>query len=1084
VTFAKTSLNRAALKGSAATLVLAMLATPVTAFAQTAAADTAADETIVVTGSLIRNPNLISAAPVNVTTADTIALRGSNVAEEVLRDIPGIVPSIGSAVNNGNGGASYVDLRGIGSTRNIVLLDGNRIAPSGFAGRVDLNNIPLALVARVDALTGAAVTTYGADAISGVVNFVTRQDFSGVDLQVSNSLTERGDGQRFRADLTVGGNFDDGRGNATLSMGYQTADPVYQGARDFSEFNIDSNFGTNGGSGTSVPSRFSGTRGQAGGVINTTSPFTQTGTIPNPKFDPTMPTTGSNFPTIPVLAPVTGGLTNGGSRQIDPTTGFTNGITGTDTNGTRFAPFNFNPYNIFQTPFERFNIFAQAKYEISDALEVYGRGMYSKNKVGTIIAPSGSFGATVSVPLNNPFLPAGLRSQFCALNVAPSSIGVDSTGKSVAGQASYTALYAPDQCARAAQGQSAIRNQLQVDSAGKPVIDPVTGLQQIEQVVVANPAVSTALARRTTELGPRTSDYTTQIFDYRAGLRGKITNSIDWDLSGSYGESSNSSVIGGYVLTSRLQQAVNSTNKTTCTVNTNGCVPIDVFGPEGSITPAMAAFLNVKSFTQIDTSLAQVRGVISGDSGITIPSAGEAIGFAVGAEYRKYTAEQTADSIASSAGQLGGGGAATIPFTGGYDVKEIYGEIIAPIVQDKPFFENLTIEAGARYSDYNVDAVGNPAYDAFTWKVGGNWEIGGGFKVRGNYSRAVRAPNLAELFQPPVVTLTSLGSDPCAGAAPTANANLRNVCVAQGAPIGLIGSILNPTAGQAQSTQSGSLALTPEKANTWTIGAVFQPTFAPGLSITVDYYNITVNDAITTPTSGDAIGDCFNNLTAASATKPECTAIRRNAATGGLDGPADTTPGLFLPLSNLGTIKTDGIDVTLNYSTDIGFARLGIQGNANYTFNSKFQATPTSIDRQCVGYYSPNCGIIGGSLQPKWQSSLRGTLSFTTFDASLVWRHIDGMEQEPLNQDPAGDDNLFFEPFRTIDSYDYFDLTGRFSITENLSLILTVTNLFDKQPPVVGGTSTGSTAFNSGNTFPSTYDPLGRRYTMQFGLKF
>ncbi len=144
----------------------------------------AADEgqTIVVTGSLLTNPNLAQAAPVNVTTAEEITLRQNNVAEEVLRDIPGIVPNIGSAVNNGNGGASYVDLRGLGSNRNIVLLDGNRIVPSGLVGRVDLNNIPLALVERVDALTGGASTTYGADAVSGVVNFITRKDFSGVEV--------------------------------------------------------------------------------------------------------------------------------------------------------------------------------------------------------------------------------------------------------------------------------------------------------------------------------------------------------------------------------------------------------------------------------------------------------------------------------------------------------------------------------------------------------------------------------------------------------------------------------------------------------------------------------------------------------------------------------------------------------------------------------------------------------------------------------------------------------------------------------------------------------------------------------------
>ncbi|MEY2883815.1 MAG: hypothetical protein RL490_1539, partial [Pseudomonadota bacterium] len=332
---AKTSLNRAALKGGAATFVIALLASPVAAWAQTpattAAAAAAEDETIVVTGSLIKNPNLVSSAPVTVTTAETITLRASNVAEEVLRDIPGVVPSIGSAVNNGNGGASFVDLRGIGSTRNIVLLDGNRIAPSGLAGRVDLNNIPLALVERVDALTGAAVTTYGADAISGVVNFVTKQDFSGVNLQVANGLTERGDGQSFRADLTVGGNFDGGRGNAVLSVGYQKADAVYQGARDISIRGVDSFSGAvSGGSGTATPSRFTGTRGlTAAGVPNTLSQYTQTGTTIIGGIE------------TPVLALQPGGAANGGFRQISQD--------GKSVIG-QYSFFNFNPYNIFQTP--------------------------------------------------------------------------------------------------------------------------------------------------------------------------------------------------------------------------------------------------------------------------------------------------------------------------------------------------------------------------------------------------------------------------------------------------------------------------------------------------------------------------------------------------------------------------------------------------------------------------------------------------------------------------------------------------------------------------------------------------------------
>ena len=333
------------LKASAAPLALglSLVATPV--FAQDAAAeDEAPAKDIVVTGTLVRNPNLVQANPVNATTADQIELKQSNVAEEVLREIPGVVANIGSAVNNGNGGSSYVDLRGLGSNRNIVLLDGNRIVPADLAGRVDLNNIPLALISRVDAQTGAAVTTYGADAITGVVNFVTRKDFAGLDLSVGEQITEQGDGNYLRADLTVGANFDDGRGNAVLSIGYQESDPVYQGDRDFSVYGIDSYSGTLGGSGTAVPARITGTRPLVGGV-------------PSTAIDPL-------------------GSGNGGTRQVNAL----GQAVGT------YAPFNFNPYNIFQTPFKRYNIFAQANYKVSDSVEVYTRGMYSKNTIDTIIA--------------------------------------------------------------------------------------------------------------------------------------------------------------------------------------------------------------------------------------------------------------------------------------------------------------------------------------------------------------------------------------------------------------------------------------------------------------------------------------------------------------------------------------------------------------------------------------------------------------------------------------------------------------------------------------------------------------------------
>lgn len=988
VTKTQKNISRSRLSAGVAPVVLglAMLASP--AFAQTAAGEEVVADEIVVTGSLISNPNLERTSPVNVTTSEEIELRQTNNAEQILREIPGIVPSIGSAVNNGNGGASFVNLRGLGSNRNIVIVDGNRLVPAELNGRFDLNNIPVALVERVDVLTGGASTTYGADAISGVVNFLTKQDFSGVEIAASNGITEQGDGNKFRADITVGANFDDGRGNAVFSIGYQQADPVYQGARDISVLNIDSFSGNAGGSGTTAPARFS----------------------------------------VPGV----------GTRQIDP-------ATGNFKSTSAFNSFNFNPYNIFQTPYERYNMYGAAHYEISDAVEVYTRGIFSKNSVSTIIAPSGAFGLTVAVPYSNPFLPAGARNTMCTAN-----------GLTTA------------QCNAAAAATSAT--------------DP--NYRTFTSVV----------SRRATELGPRISEFQTTFFDYRLGFRGAVTDKINWDISGAYGQSENVQTQSGYWLNSRVKQALLATNSTTCLTDTNGCVPLNLFGASGSITPAMNAFLSANSLVTTKTDLAQAHAQISGETGFTLPWAADSVNFAIGGEYRKYGASQESDLLSQS-GDLGGAGGAAPNINGGYEVYEAIGEVVVPIVQDKPFFKSLQVSGGVRYSSYKVDAPTAPTYKTTTYKGELGWEPGAGLKFRGNYSHAVRAPNIAELFSPVNTGLTNLATtaDPCAnlddngarfGTTPTGV--LRDVCIAQGAPAALIGNIAGPTAGQANSTGGGNINIKPETSNSYTLGVVYQPDYAPGLSLSVDYYNIKVTGAITNPTPGDAINSCFaaGNL---SVTNPACLSIRRSTLTGSLSGDSAEVPGLFLGLSNLGKLATDGIDVTLNYKRDLGFADFTYALNANYTFNSTFQATPTSVNRECTGYYSANCG----SLQPTFQLSQRTTLTFGDVDVSLLWRHISGFVQEPLDvidSGPAysgavaalGGTNY---NLGKIKAYDYFDLSTRLPISDNVTITLSVANLFDKAPPLTGS-SIGSTSYNSGNTYPSTYDALGRSYSASVRFKF
>jgi outer membrane receptor protein involved in Fe transport len=961
---------------------------------------------IIVTGSLIRNPNLTSSAPVAVVGQEEIQLRQANNVEEVLRTIPGVTPGLGAQVNNGANGTSTVDLRGLGAKRNLVLLDSTRIVPARELGQTDLNNIPISLIDRVDVLTGGASVVYGADAVTGVVNFITKKNFAGMDLQISEGITERGDANTFRADLAVGANFDDGRGNAVLAVGYIESDPLFFGDRPIGQCVVSSLTGIcSGDSNTATPTAVQFTAAQNALLGFAPGDFLETS--PNLQVAPD------------------------GSGLIP-----------------QFALFNFNPFNIYQIPFRRYNLFTQGHYDVSDEVTVYARGIFSKNFTSSIIAPSGIFGEELTIPGQNPFLPAGIRDQLCT--------------------AAGIALGA------ACENNAAI-------------------------------PIGVYTYRRTVEVGPRIDEANTTMFDFKAGATWNISDNMSLDIYGAYGESGIQQRRINYVAKSRLQQALNATDPDTCLVTANNCVPLNLFGQPGSITPAMAGFLSgITSVIDRGATLAQVHGVLSGDFGMTMPWATDPISFAIGGEHRDYTGFVRPDNIASSPGELGGAGGALRPLEGGYTAEDAFAEVIVPVVSDRPFFQELTLEAGYRRSHYEIDFPGSPQFNANSYKIGGTWQPVEALKFRGNWQQAVRAPNIVELFAPEVTGLTSLLVDPCAGAAPVGNALLTAVCIAQGASPGSIGSIPNPTANQANATGGGNPFLGPETSRSWTIGVVVTPrTLIPGFNATLDYYNIKVKDAITAPTSTDIIDRCFGNLTAASVTDPACTGIRRNLASGGLSGSTANVRGLPAPLSNLGRLETNGVDLTMNYRRSLGFSDLILNFNGNWTREARFQATPTSPPpTNCAGLYSAACGISIGQLQPEWSWNQRTTLAFDAVDVSLLWRHIGKMKYDPALpqlgrtcavEGAAGVDGCTITGigplvgrtinFNRIPAYNYFDLTARFSVTDHFDLTLAAYNLFDKQPPVVGG-GAGTTSANSGNTFPTTYDAFGRRYAATARLKF
>jgi iron complex outermembrane recepter protein len=942
-------------------------------------------EEIITTGSRITDPNLEQASQILVMSEAEILERHVLDAESLVGELPGIAPGTSRSINNGSNGAASLNLRGLGTNRNLVLLDGQRIVPTDLSARTDLNNIPMALVERVDIITGGASSVYGADAVAGVANFILKRDFEGAQIAMTTSSTTEGDGDTVRVDVTLGGNFEGGRGNAAINIGYQQVDGILQGEREFSKV---ATFGTLPlGSGTSVPTR-----------INSTM------------YDPA---TGASQPS---------------------------------------TTFNYAPFNYFQTPLERYNVFAKANYEVSDNVEVYTNALYSRSTVELQLAPSGMFGDTWQMPLNNPFLPDFFRNSICAEQLTP----ID---------------------------------QATCDAAGAAVNSEDPNYMEIPVVV----------NRRLVEQGNRETAYVTDAFQFTVGTRGDITDNVQFDIYGQYGESSRAQTNNNWGLKSLLQDTLRATDATTCDPTTNpgiGCVPINLFGSGQDISEGTIAYWNQLNGTTVKTSLAAAVASLSGtlDAPGFLPT-DQPLGWAAGFEFREYTASQNADVAASTQDEVLGTGSPDPLFSGRFNVNEFFFETITPLVTDKAGIQSLTLEAGIRASDYSTSG------SSTTWKAGGTWEPVESVKFRGIFQESVRSPNIFELFNPPTTGLNNLIFDPCQGFLADAvtpnpalgNPDIQTICIAQGAPAGTVtgGVIPPPSANQINETQGGNTALDVETAESITFGVIFTPEFAPGLTVSVDYYNIKITDAITSPTANDIFGPCFGPGTAGDAfngadpSSPSCALVGRNPLNGSLNGGGDTL-GLITQLTNQGTLESTGIDYRIMYDMDVEWGviqSMSFDWVGNFTDELLFQAGPTSINRECVGQFSENCDP---SLPEQSFNFRTGVHMGDWGSVSLLWRWQDELVYEKILDNPfegSGLGGVNETEFLTMDSASYFDLSYGIDIGEKFTVNLLVVNLLDEDPPITGS-FLGGTGWNSGNTYPANYDVLGTRWSLTGTLRF
>jgi len=926
-----------------------------TVFAQTAPSG----ERVEITGSRIKTLDATSSSPITTVGEQRIKEQQPVAIEEVIRGLPAAVPAIGPGTNNGTGGGATIDLRGLGSNRTLVLVNGRRLVPFDLNAVVDTNSIPIALLRNVDVYTGGGSAVYGADAVSGVVNFNLKKNFQGVEASTTYGMSEKNDAKRMRTDITVGSSLADGKGNVALSIGKTRTDPVRQGTRDV-------------------------------GLISRSS------------------TTGNaqgSFTTVPVYLD---------SAEISYQL--------TDTGGISAATntFNFNPLNYYQTPLDRLQATALANYTINEHATVYAEMMYTRSNVTSNLAPSGTFFNTFSIPIGNPFIGAELRTDICT---------------------AYS-------------------------------------ISAVNCVPGSTTEFSVDVGRRFVELGPRINDFRNKTLQTVVGVGGSLFGDWSYDAYISRGEASQNQLLTNWGSSSKVQQALRAVNTTSCIDSSKGCVPLNLFGAAGTITPAMANFINLSSISTVDIVQDVAALTVSGELGaFRSPLAKRPIGLAFGVESRKMTASNFADAAGQINGEVLGTGAPSPTVNGSFKLNEAYAEAKIPLMTDLPFARSLSVDMAYRATEFKTSTATNYG----SWKVGAEWEPVRGLRFRAAGQRATRAPNVGELFQPVITSLDNLAVDPCQGnRVNAAQANtagtLSNLCRLTGVPVARLGTLPEPSAGQANVLTGGNPNLKPEEADTLTVGVLFEPTFAPGLSVGLEYYKIDIIKAISSPSVADVMDQCYSaTFNPGFALNASCAAVGRGPG-GTFNG--SSAPGIALTQTNSGAQYTSGLDFKVEYRlkmSDLGAAGWGtvdIGLDLNSVDKYWFQANPTSVKRDCLGFYSVACGA------PNYEQKAvqRATWAMGKFVVGYNWRFLSKVTEEP------GGTN-FLPAYASIKSYSYVDLSASWQAMKNLRLNLSVNNLADKKPPEVGNTIS-TTSVNSGNTFPQNYDAIGRFYTIGATMTF
>jgi iron complex outermembrane recepter protein len=981
-------------------------------------------DTVQVTGSRIRRTDFETSQPLLVLTRDDIERTGITTIGDILQRIPAAGSALNTTFNNGGTGATEIDLRNLGSNRVLVLVNGHRwVNGVSFANTasVDLNTIPVSIVERIEVLKDGASAVYGSDAIAGVVNVITRKNYVGTELRGQLGAFDKGDGEVYSANFSMGTAGD--LGNLFVDIGHIRQEPIFAGDREISSVPL---FGTGITRGSIFTPR--GTvlfvpNAANGNILGTErcpdlAPAVAAGVI-----DGQIPGAGAalggligSAPTPPV-----GGLQlcnmilrRGETVMPGETTAQVvdryQPFNGTTLNNDENDLYNFAPINYLRTPLEQTSLFLQGSREVTSAANATVQVLYNRRSSQQVLAETPLlFGNLVPPPYNQAFIDA-------------------------------TNIFNPfDQ------------------DIGRSGEDGLIGLGIV--------------GRRFVELGPRIQTQTVDTFFGNLQFDGQFTLPIadleqffTWDGGASFGRSQLNNLLSNNLNIGRVARALGP--DMACTGAIDGCVPLDLFGGEGSITPEMLSYVranladNAVSTTE-DFYLNFSTEIPLGD---VLPAP---LGMAFGAEYRRDRFRDTPDALTQGNLSSGNNRRAT---AGEISVREAYLELGIPLLAGLPFVQNLDLSIAGRFSDYSIldDSV-------TTGKLGIEYRPYADLLVRATVSEGFRAPSVTELFLGGTDAFP-MASDPCVGREPGSDVDQN--CDAEGVP-----DNVDQTSTQILTRFGGNPNLEAEASDSFTAGLVFSPQQVPGLTVFLDYFDIQIEDFIGTVGPQFVLDQCFRRP-AGTGRPDSCDLVTRNA-----NGSVSSINAAFL---NFARVETAGVDLGFEYELPF-FREFGV---FKFQFDSQFldrydQFTPTAdgtfIKDKLAGLTFSNVPL------PRFKGNLRLNWSWNQLEASWLVRYL-GTTTEACTdafQPRLADLGVCSEPdFDLTDGSDdsrnrlgstvYNDVQLTYKLpgqAYSASLVFGVNNVLNRDPP------RSITAF--ANSFSATlYEIPGMQPYIRMGLSF